>query len=45
MLFGMDTKNPDNYWGYGTVLAVTATTIVVGTGAKDLSREYTRIVY
>jgi membrane protease YdiL (CAAX protease family) len=42
---GIDSNNIDNYWGYGAVLAVVAATIVLATGAQNLSRKHKRIIH
>ena len=41
---GINPNNLNNYWGYGTVLVVTATIIVIATGSQNLSRTNRRIV-
>ncbi len=45
MRTGIDPKNLDNYWGYGAVLILVATVMVITAGPKDLSRKYSRIVH
>lgn len=42
---GISPRNLDNYWGYGAVMVVMATIIVLATGSKNLSRKHTRIVH
>ena len=42
---GISPSNLDNYWGYGAVLVVVASTVVITTGAKNLSRKCQRIVH
>ncbi len=42
---GISPSNLDNYWGYGAVLVVMATIIVIATGSQNLSRKHTRIVH
>jgi hypothetical protein len=42
---GISPSNLDNYWGYGAVLVVVASVIVITTGAKNLSRKCQRIVH
>jgi len=41
----VDPNNYDNYWGYGVVMVVAATIIVVATGAKNLSRKHERVMH
>ena len=41
----IDPRNLDNYWGYGAVLLLSATLIVILTGPQNLSRRGTRIVH
>jgi membrane protease YdiL (CAAX protease family) len=40
---GINSKNLDNYWGYGALLVVVAISIVIATGPHNLSRKGTRI--
>jgi membrane protease YdiL (CAAX protease family) len=40
---GKDPSNLDNYWGYGAVMVLIATMIVITNGAQNLSREHVRI--
>jgi hypothetical protein len=42
---GIDPSNLDNYWGYGAVMVLMATVIVITTGSKNLSRQGKRIVH
>jgi membrane protease YdiL (CAAX protease family) len=42
---GISPNNLDNYWGYGLVMVVIASIIVVVAGSKHLSRKHKRIVY
>ena len=42
---GISPSNLDNYWGYGAVMVVVASIIVITTGAKNLSRKCNRIVH
>lgn len=42
---GINPKNLNNYWGYGTILVITAILIVVMTGPQNLSRTKSRIVH
>lgn len=42
---GINPDNLDNYWGYGAVLVVIASIVVITTGAKNLSRTRTRIAH
>ena len=41
---GINPNNLNNYWGYGTVLVITAIIIVIATGSQNLSRTNRRIV-
>jgi len=41
---GINQNNLDNYWGYGIVMVLTASLIVIVTGAQNLSRKHKRIV-
>jgi membrane protease YdiL (CAAX protease family) len=43
MSTGIDPNNLDNYWGYGTVLILTALIIVGTSGPQNLSRKHKRI--
>jgi membrane protease YdiL (CAAX protease family) len=42
---GINPNNINNYWGYGTVMVMIATIIVITTGWQNLSRKYKRIVH
>jgi membrane protease YdiL (CAAX protease family) len=42
---GIDPRNLDNYWGYGAVMVVAASIIIVTNGTKDLSRKWRGIVH
>lgn len=42
---GISPDNINNYWGYGTLLVVTAVLIVLTAGPNNLSRQYPRIAY
>ena len=42
---GISPNNLDNYWGYGLVMILTASTIVIVTGSQNLSRKNKRIAY
>ena len=42
---GIDPSNLNNYWGYGAVMVVIASIIVITTGSQNLSRKRTRISY
>ena len=42
---GIKPSNLDNYWGYGAVLVLIATLIVITTGSQNLSRKHKRIVH
>jgi membrane protease YdiL (CAAX protease family) len=45
MSTGISPDNLDNYWGYGLVLVLTASLIVIMTGPQNLSRKHKRIAY
>jgi membrane protease YdiL (CAAX protease family) len=45
MSTGVSPDNLDNYWGYGLVLVLTASLIVIITGPRNLSRKQKRIAY
>jgi hypothetical protein len=45
MSMGINPKNLDNYWGYGTVMVLTAIIIVIVSGSQNLSRKQKRVVY
>jgi hypothetical protein len=45
MSTGISTNNLDNYWGYGTVMVLVATVMVMVTGPENLSRTGKRIAY
>jgi hypothetical protein len=40
---GIDPNNINNYWGYGTIMVLMATAIVLMTGSQHLSRNGKRI--
>jgi membrane protease YdiL (CAAX protease family) len=42
---GINPSNLNNYWGYGTVMVVIASIIVITTGSQNLSRKHRRIVH
>jgi hypothetical protein len=42
---GINPSNLNNYWGYGTVMVVVASIIVITTGSQNLSRKHRRIVH
>lgn len=42
---GINTKNLNNFWGYGMVLLIAAGTILIFAGPRDLSRNYERFKY
>lgn len=42
---GVNPNNLNNYWGYGAILILMATLIVIITGPQNLSRKYQRIIY
>jgi membrane protease YdiL (CAAX protease family) len=42
---GINPGNLDNYWGYGAIMVLMASLIVIITSPQDLSRKYKRIVY
>jgi membrane protease YdiL (CAAX protease family) len=45
MSTGINPNNLDNYWGYGLVMILTASIIVMVTGSHNLSHKNKRIVY
>jgi len=45
MSTGINPSNLDNYWGYGAILVLLATIIVIVTGPQNLSRKHARIVH
>lgn len=42
---GIDSKNLNNYWGYGAILVATSIIIVITTGPQNLSRKHLRIAH
>jgi membrane protease YdiL (CAAX protease family) len=45
MSAGINPSNLDNYWGYGTVVVMVATMIVIATGPQNLSCKRERILH
>lgn len=45
IIAGIDPNNIDNYWGYGTVMLLIATAIVLTAGYQSLSRNNQRIAH
>jgi uncharacterized protein len=45
MSMGINPENLDNYWGYGTVMVLTAIIVVIVSGSQNLSRKHKRVVY
>ena len=45
MSAGIDPNNIDNYWGYGAVMMLVATAIVLMTGYQHLSHNRKRIAH
>jgi uncharacterized protein len=42
---GIDPNNLDNYWGYGVMMVLAATGVVLMSGPKELSRQDRRVVH
>lgn len=45
MSMGISPNNLNNYWGYGMVMILSASMIVMATGPQHLSRKHKRIAY
>jgi membrane protease YdiL (CAAX protease family) len=45
MSMGINPENLDNYWGYGTVMVLTAIIVVIVSGSQNLSRKHKRVVH
>ena len=42
---GINPKNLDNLWGYGLLMLLSVSTIIIVSGPENLSRRYERITY